>query len=116
MKTNQNIQFTKGDDHEAEYTITDDAGDPKSLTDATSVKWQALSAGTAIISKDLTDGLELINVDDTNDGVRVIFDPGDTEDLESGSYKCELEAVRASKRVTLAQGNLILDEEYIENE
>ena len=115
MKKKQDIQFTRGDHHNAEYTIVDQNGTAQSLTGATSVKWEAFSGSTAVIQKSLADGVVLFDVDDTDDGVRVSLDPDDTEDLAIGAYKCELECVLATKRVTLAQGHLILDEELIAN-
>lgn len=114
-KENQNISFVRGDDHQAEFTITDAAGNPKSLTGATSVKWEAFQRDTAVIQKTLASGVALFNVDDTNDGVRVTFAAADTANLDIDVYQHELECVLGGKRVTLAQGTFTLDKELIAN-
>ena len=115
MKTNQDFSFPRGDDHEIEFTIVDDDDEAKSLTGATSVKWELYQGGIVIIQKDLDDGVALINVDGTNDGVKVTLEPSDTVSLNDGLYIHELECVIGGKRLTLAQGSLLLLKDYILN-
>jgi hypothetical protein len=115
---NQDFSFTRGDDHQAEFTITEpDGTTPKSLTGATSLKWEAFhrGVGSAVIQKSLGTGIVLFNVNATDDGVRVVLDDSDTASLDIDDYEHELEAVLGGKRVTLAQGTMTLLKELIAN-
>lgn len=106
---NQDFSMYSGDDHEITFTITNAAGSPQSLTGATAIKWQV----PGFIEKTLDDGISLVDVDDTDDGVKVVLVPADTADMK-GKYNHELEAVDVSnKKSTLATGVLTVKEDLI---
>jgi hypothetical protein len=114
-KKKQRVNFVRGDDHELEFTITDADEAVKSLTGATSVKWEVFDGSTAVLQKSLVSGVALFNINGTDDGVRVTIAAADTASLDTGNYQHELECVLGGKRITLAQGWLVLDEEHIVN-
>jgi hypothetical protein len=115
-KENQDFSMISGDDHELTYTITDADGAAKSLTGATSLKWSVFALtdlSTSVLAKTTSSGVSLVNIDDTDDGVKVVLTQADTNDL-AGTYKYELEVVdSASKKSTLAKGIATITQDLI---
>lgn len=115
-KENQDLSIISGDDHEITFTITDASDAAKSLTGATSLKWSVFALtdlSTAVLAKTTSSGVSLVNVDDTNDGVKVVLTQADTNGL-AGTYRHELEVVdSASKKSTLAKGIISIAQDLI---
>lgn len=112
-KQAQNFTVYSGDDHEVTFTITNAAGNPQSLTGATAIKWEVFGVGAAIIQKSLGSGITLVNVNGTDDGVKVVLVPSDTASLD-GEYEHELEAVDIlGKTSTLLVGIMTVEKDLI---
>jgi hypothetical protein len=115
-KVNQTLTLVKGDDHEITFAITDSDDAVKTMTAATSIKWEAVQVGStaAAIAKTLSDGVTLVNVNGIDDGIKVTLSATDTN-ITAGTYRHELECVIGSKRSTLATGMLLIREDLINN-
>ena len=115
-KENQDFSMISGDNHELTFTITDAVGDPKSLTGATSLKWSVFALtdlSTSVLAKTTSSGVSLVNVDDIDDGVKVVLTQVDTNGL-AGIYRYELEVVdSASKKSTLTRGIATINQDLI---
>lgn len=115
-KTDQDLTMWQGEDWVITVPITNSAGTAVNLTGATAVRWLVFagkgaqtSATVAALTKTLGSGVALVNVNGTNDGVRITIDTDDTDDITPGVYYHECRVVdSASDEQVVFIGNLYL--------
>lgn len=94
----QNITMYQGEDKQLNFAITDESGNAKSLTGATAEWVVRISedSSTNVISKTTSSGMSIIDINSTDDGVRVTLDAVDTRSLTPRSYYHEVRVTDSS--------------------
>jgi hypothetical protein len=94
-KLNQDFTMWQGEDTVLRLPIKDAAGAATTLTGAT-ITWRALAslgAAAVAIEKTTAEGITIVDIDDTDDGVEIAINKADTATLAVGNYYHECRVV-----------------------